>query len=122
MPRESGAYPDRVTMSADNAAAAALRELPGARVVVSDRALRLILSAGHAAEQAVVVDPGAPGAGGFVGDAFADKLWRLIEPLFRSALDGETRSREILHPDADRSLMGDVGPRRLDGPSGGGGA
>jgi len=115
-----GAYPDRVTESADNAAAAALRELPGARVVVFDRELRLILSAGHVPEQAATVDAGSPGAGAFVGDAFASSLWKLIEPLFRSALDGETRSREILSPDESRSLMVDVGPLRLDGQAGDG--
>jgi diguanylate cyclase (GGDEF)-like protein/PAS domain S-box-containing protein len=120
MPQEPGAYRDRVTESADNAAAAALRELPGARVVVFDRELRLILSAGHAPEQAVTVDPSASGAGAFVGDAFARSLWQLIEPLFRSALDGETRSREILSPEAHRSLMVDVGPLRLDGQGGDG--
>jgi diguanylate cyclase (GGDEF)-like protein/PAS domain S-box-containing protein len=120
MPHEAGAYPDRVTESADNAAAAALRELPGARVVVFDRDLRLILSAGHAPEQAAGVEPSAPGMGAFVGGAFASSLWKLIEPLFRSALDGETRSREILSPDDSRSLMVDVGPLCLDGQDGGG--
>ena len=32
--------------------------------------------------------------------AFPAELWAVIEPLFRSALDGETRSREIWTADS----------------------
>ncbi len=43
----------------------------------------------------------------------------MIEPLCRSALDGETRSREIWSADDSRTLMLDVGPLRLqDGAAG----
>ncbi len=120
MPRELGAYPDRVAASADSAAAAALRELPGARVLVFDRELRFILSAGQSQAHATDGELSARRAGEPVGGAFPESLWSLIEPLFRSALDGETRSREILSPDDDRSLMVDVGPLRLDGQAGAG--
>src|SRR5580700_9575628 len=52
--------------------------------------------------------------GAFVGDAFPESLWKLIEPLCRSALAGETRSREIWSAEDRRSLMVDVGPLRLE--------
>jgi diguanylate cyclase (GGDEF)-like protein/PAS domain S-box-containing protein len=103
-------------VSADGVAAtAALQELPGARMLVFDNELRFILSAGQmfaygaAGEQAVCLE------GAFVGDAFPARLWKLIEPLFRSALGGETRSREIWSADDERSLMVDVGPLHVEG-------
>jgi diguanylate cyclase (GGDEF)-like protein/PAS domain S-box-containing protein len=108
-------------VSAGDAAAAALRELPGARVLVFDGELRVILAAGEpgAAVEAGTLgaddDPASCRKGAFVGDAFPGSLWRLIEPLFRSALEGETRSREIWSADDSRSLMVDVGPLRVDG-------
>ncbi len=102
-------------MSADDAAAAALRELPGARMLVFDRELRLILAAGQTLGQQSASDAALRGEGAFVGGAFPESLWKLIEPLFRSALEGETRSREIWSADDSRSLMVDVGPLRADG-------
>jgi diguanylate cyclase (GGDEF)-like protein/PAS domain S-box-containing protein len=106
-------------VSADDAAAAALRELPGARMLVFDRELRLILAAGQTLGQQSASDAALRGEGAFVGGAFPESLWKLIEPLFRSALEGETRSREIWSADDSRSLMVDVGPLRADGPADG---
>jgi diguanylate cyclase (GGDEF)-like protein/PAS domain S-box-containing protein len=114
-----------VGVNFDDGATAALSELPGARMLVFDRELRFILSAGRELEQGLGGD-GAAGAGAgldpavcregaFVGDAFPASLWQLIEPLCRSALVGETRSREIRGAEDGRSLMVDVGPLRLDG-------
>ncbi len=119
MSRESSADPDQVTASADNAAVAALRELPEARILVFDRELRFILAAGQTLEHdASNESPGSKSAvcrvGAFVGDAFPESLWKLIEPLCRSALAGETRSREIWSAEDRRSLMVDVGPLRLE--------
>jgi diguanylate cyclase (GGDEF)-like protein/PAS domain S-box-containing protein len=106
-------------VSADDVAAAALRELPGARMLVFDRELRLILAAGQTLGQQSASDAARRGEGAFVGGAFPESLWKLIEPLFRSALEGETRSREIWSADDSRSLMVDVGPLRADGPADG---
>jgi diguanylate cyclase (GGDEF)-like protein/PAS domain S-box-containing protein len=108
----------------DDAAAAALSELPGARMLVFDRELRFILSAGRKLEHGVGsdgadLDPTVCREGAFVGDAFPESLWKLIEPLCRSALVGETRSREIRSAEDGRSLMVDVGPLRLDGAQAG---
>jgi diguanylate cyclase (GGDEF)-like protein/PAS domain S-box-containing protein len=120
---EPGAHPEGSAASADNAAAsraddaaaAALRELPGARVLVFDRELRLIVAAGRTLEQGTASEAAVCGEGALVADAFPESLWKLMQPLFRSALEGETRSREIWSADDSRSLMVDVGPLRVDG-------
>ncbi len=91
---------------------AALQELPGARMLVFDRELRFILAAGQTFEHDAGSQSVACRAGAFVGDAFPEGLWKLIEPLCRSALEGETRSREIA--DDSRTLMVDVGPLPLE--------
>jgi diguanylate cyclase (GGDEF)-like protein/PAS domain S-box-containing protein len=95
----------------DNAAAAALRELPEALILTFDQELRFVLAAGQALERKA--DPAACREGQFVGDAFPASVWRLIEPLCRSALAGETRSREIWTTEHRHCLMVDVGPLRL---------
>ncbi len=99
--------------SADSAAAAALRELPEALIVVFDRELRFVLTAGHALERAGhsrACPEGEPLQG-----SFPAPLWMSLEPLFRSALEGETRSRELWTPEQRHCLMVDVGPLRLAG-------
>jgi diguanylate cyclase (GGDEF)-like protein/PAS domain S-box-containing protein len=116
---ERSADPDRVAVSADNAAVAALRELPEARILVFDRELRFILAAGETHEHDAGEEPPVCRVGALVGDAFPESLWKLIEPLCRSALVGETRSREIWSADDSRSLMVNVGPLRLDDPAAG---
>ncbi len=108
---------DRVAVSAEDAAVAALRELPEARIFVFDRELRFILAAGETLEHNAASEPAVCREGALVREAFPSSLWKLIEPLCRSALDGETRSREIYSADDKRSLMVDVGPLRLDGAS-----
>jgi diguanylate cyclase (GGDEF)-like protein/PAS domain S-box-containing protein len=112
---EPSAEPGRVAVSADNAAVAALHELPRARMLVFDRELRFILAAGETFQHDAGSESAACRAGAFVGDAFPESLWKLIEPLCRSALDGETRSREIA--DDSRTLMVDVGPLPLEDPA-----
>ncbi len=102
-----------VIASADQAAAAALRELPEALILVFDRDLRFVLTAGQARER--LGSPQAGLDGRLVEEAFPSELWRTLEPLFRSALDGETRSREIWTAQERHCLMVDVGPLRLHG-------
>ncbi|MGO9247130.1 MAG: diguanylate cyclase domain-containing protein [Solirubrobacteraceae bacterium] len=104
---------DRVAVSAEDAAVAALRELPEARILVFDRELRFILSAGQTLVRGAGNDPAVCREGAPVREAFPSSLWKLIEPLCRSALDGETRSREIYSADDSRSLMVNVGPLGL---------
>ena len=97
---------------------AALRELPEALILVFDSELRFVLSAGHAlvrSERAAsTFSAGQPIAGAFPAD-----LWRLMEPLCRSALDGETRSRELWSTDGRHGLMVDIGPLRAEDPGAG---
>jgi diguanylate cyclase (GGDEF)-like protein/PAS domain S-box-containing protein len=114
---KKSAYREETPASADAAAAAAaLQELPGARMLVFDGELRFVLSAGQTFAYDATGEQAACREGAFVGDAFPERLWKLIEPLFRSALEGETRSREIWNADDERSLMVDVGPLHVDGP------
>jgi diguanylate cyclase (GGDEF)-like protein/PAS domain S-box-containing protein len=84
-------------------------------MLVFDGELRLIVAAGETLGEATASEAAACGEGAFVGEAFAESVWKLMEPLFRSALEGETRSREIWSVDDGRSLMVDVGPLRVDG-------
>jgi diguanylate cyclase (GGDEF)-like protein/PAS domain S-box-containing protein len=102
-----------VVSSADEAAAAALRELPEALIVVFDRELNFVLAAGQALERQA--DPGAYSKGHALAQAFPAEVWKQIEPLCRSALEGETRSREVWTGGERFCLMVDVGPLRLDG-------
>jgi len=108
---------DPVVKSAEEDAAAALRELPEALILVFDEELRFILAAGQAlARQG---DPPAYRQGQLLEDAFPMDLWRKIEPLCRSALAGETRSREIWAAERGHCLMVDVGPLPKRAPGAG---
>jgi diguanylate cyclase (GGDEF)-like protein/PAS domain S-box-containing protein len=114
--RSARAGEDPVLTSADEAAAVVLRELPEALILVFDRELRFVLTAGHAIDR--LGDAPTCREGQFAGDAFAAELWDLLGPLFESALEGETRSREIwVGPPSERRhcLMVDVGPLCLHG-------
>ena len=85
-----------------------------------DRELRFVLAAGQ--PLARHGDPPAYRQGQFLGDAFPMDVWRQIEPLCRSALAGETRSREIWTAERSHCLMVDIGPLPAggsdDGPEG----
>jgi len=105
---------DPLRASAEHAAAAALRELPEALSVVFDRELRFVVTAGPALER--LGDPGVCVEGRSVGEALPADVWCSLEPLFRSALDGETRSREIWTVGRERCLLADVGPLGSGGP------
>jgi diguanylate cyclase (GGDEF)-like protein/PAS domain S-box-containing protein len=110
-------HPDPLLASAEQAAAAALRELPEALILVFDGELRHVLTAGQVLER--VGDPEIIREGEFVGRMFPQDLWSAIEPLFRSALEGETRSREAWTDGQRHCLMVDVGPLPLDGADSG---
>jgi diguanylate cyclase (GGDEF)-like protein/PAS domain S-box-containing protein len=99
--------------TADHAASAALRELPEALVIVFDRQLRFVLTAGQAIER--MGDPDICREGNYVADAFPAEFWERFEPLFSSALEGETRTREIWTAEERHCLMVDAGPLCSDG-------
>lgn len=99
--------------SADMAASAALQELPEALVIVFDRQLRFVLTAGQALER--MGQPEICGEGQYVADAFPPEFWEHFEPLFSSALEGETRTREVWTADERHCLMVDAGPLCRDG-------
>jgi PAS domain S-box-containing protein len=93
---------------------AALRELPEALILVFDDELRFVLSAGQALARSTRA-AASFSAGMPIADAFPADLWRLLAPLCRSALQGETRSRELWSADGRHGLMVDVGPLRANG-------
>src|SRR5512142_3060748 len=103
---------EEVAAQADSLAAAALRELPEAVIVAFDRELRFMITAGHALDR--LGDAAVRGKGEPLAAAFPPELWTVLEPLFRSALEGETRSRELWTPERGHCLMVDVGPLRLE--------
>jgi diguanylate cyclase (GGDEF)-like protein/PAS domain S-box-containing protein len=109
---------DPLLASAEQAAASALHELPEALVVVFDDQLRFVLTAGQVLAR--LGDPAVCREGRFLHSAFPEEIWTSIEPLFESALEGETRSREIWTSDQRHCLMIDVGPLRVDGVPGSG--
>ncbi len=112
------ATPPRVALEGHRAAhsEAALRELPEALILVFDEELRFVLSAGQALARSTRA-ASTFSAGMSIADAFPADLWRLLEPLCRSALQGETRSRELWSTDGRHGLMVDVGPLRANGPA-----
>jgi diguanylate cyclase (GGDEF)-like protein/PAS domain S-box-containing protein len=112
MARTEAFSEEDVAACADDLAAAALRELPEAVIVAFDRELRFMITAGHALER--LGPPASRAKGELLSGAFPPELWSVLEPLFRSALEGETRSRELSTADRRHHLMVDVGPLRLD--------
>jgi len=118
MSRSSGRQaPDRQTLQTLDrraaGAAAALRELPEALILVFDSELRFVLSAGQALGRGGR-SPSAFREGQPIAKAFPPELWRQVEPLCQSALEGETRSRELWSADGRHGLMVDVGPLCLE--------
>jgi diguanylate cyclase (GGDEF)-like protein/PAS domain S-box-containing protein len=103
--------------SAGDVAAAAMRELPEALIVAFDQDLRFILAAGQALNR--LGNPPACREGQLVAEAFPAEVWKTIEPLFRSALAGEIRSREIWTSAQRHCLMVEVGPLRVSGSASG---
>jgi diguanylate cyclase (GGDEF)-like protein/PAS domain S-box-containing protein len=99
---------DPLRAGADRAADAAVRELPEALVFTFDGELRFLSASGQALQRlggAELWREGAP-----IAEAIPADLWPTIEPLLRSALAGETRSREIWTAGRRHCLMLDVGP------------
>lgn len=107
---------DPLRAGADRAAEAALRELPDGLIIVFDTELRFVRTAGQALER--LGDPDSFSEGRLLAEALPAELWRAIAPLLRTALTGETRSREIWTAGQRHCVMVDVGPLRLHGAEG----
>lgn len=93
---------------ADRAAEATTRELADALVLVFDAELRVVSLAGQVLQR--LGDPGAVREGRLLSDALPAELWHRIEPLLRSALVGESRTREIWTAGQRHCLMVHAGP------------
>jgi diguanylate cyclase (GGDEF)-like protein/PAS domain S-box-containing protein len=100
--------PEPLLASFEDTASLPREDLPGALIAVFDADLRLLVAAGRA------LGPRASSPayreGHALAESFAPELWLQIEPLCRSALRGETRSRRILGADGSPRLALDVGP------------
>jgi diguanylate cyclase (GGDEF)-like protein/PAS domain S-box-containing protein len=105
-------WSDPLWADADRAADAALRELPEAVVLAFDADLRLLSAAGQALER--LGDPASCRPGSPLEQMLPGDLWLTIEPLLRSALLGEMRSREIWTAGQRHCVLVDVGPLRED--------
>jgi diguanylate cyclase (GGDEF)-like protein/PAS domain S-box-containing protein len=95
-------------LSAGEIALSVLRTLPAASVLVFDHELRYVLAGGHALENegfSPAELEGRPAVEVLVGGR-----WETYEPLYRSALNGETRSLEIWSADDARCYQVEVGP------------
>jgi diguanylate cyclase (GGDEF)-like protein/PAS domain S-box-containing protein len=112
-PAHSDLQADPVLAVAEAAAEAAMRELPEALVVIFDEELRFVLTAGQVLER--LADASVCREGRPLADAFPAELWPALQPLFRSALEGETRSREIWTAGRRHCLMVLVGPLHPQG-------
>lgn len=108
---------DPLRAGADRAAEAALHELPDALILAFDTELRFVRTAGHALER--LGDPDSFSEGRLLVDALPAELWRAIAPLLRSALAGETRSREIWTAGQRHCVTVDIGPLRAHGAGAG---
>ncbi len=75
-----------------------------------DPELRFVRAAGQALER--LGDPDNVSEGQPLADALPAELWRTIEPLLRSVLEGETRTREIWTAGQHHCVMVDAGPLR----------
>jgi diguanylate cyclase (GGDEF)-like protein/PAS domain S-box-containing protein len=108
MPTPDPEVAARLLAGRDETTTAPPGHLPGALIMVFDSDLRLILAAGHALGR----EEGSPiyREGKALSGFFPPELWHQIEPLCRSALQGDTRSRRIQTADGRRQLMIDVGP------------
>jgi diguanylate cyclase (GGDEF)-like protein/PAS domain S-box-containing protein len=94
-------------METDAAARMALNELPEALLIAYDEDLRFVLAAGQALDR--LGSPPAYRPGEPLEQAFPAQLWSTLEPLLRSGLEGETRSREIW-TEEERCVAVEIGP------------
>jgi diguanylate cyclase (GGDEF)-like protein/PAS domain S-box-containing protein len=94
-------------------ALAALEALPNANAIVFDTEFRYLLARGGA-----IADRGFRTAdleGREASEALGPELWAFYEPLYRAALQGETRSAEAKSLDGKLWHLVKVGPLRNEG-------
>ncbi len=109
-------WTDPLWAYADRAAEASLRELPEAVVLAFDTDLRVVRAGGQALKR--LGDHASCAPGSPLEQVLPSDLWLTIEPLLRSALAGETRSREIWTAAQRHCVLVDAGPLRQAGATG----
>jgi diguanylate cyclase (GGDEF)-like protein/PAS domain S-box-containing protein len=97
-------------LSAGEVALSVLRTLPASSALVFDRDLRYVIAGGHAL-QLEGLSP-ADFEGRPVVEVLLGKRWETYEPLYRAALNGETRALEIWSEDDSCCYQIEVAPLR----------
>jgi diguanylate cyclase (GGDEF)-like protein/PAS domain S-box-containing protein len=87
-----------------------LRTLPAASVLVFDDELRYVIAGGHALQREGL--GAARLEGRLAAEVLSGERWDTYEPLYRSALNGETRALEIWSADDTHCYQVEVGPLR----------
>ncbi len=97
-------------LSAGEVALSVLRTLPAASALVFDTELRYVIAGGDAlAQEGLSAEEfeGRPAVEVLIGER-----WKLYEPLYRAALDGQTRAIEIWSAGETNCFEVEVGPLR----------
>jgi diguanylate cyclase (GGDEF)-like protein/PAS domain S-box-containing protein len=97
-------------VAAGDIALSVLQMLPGASTLVFDRDLRYLMVSGQALARHGVQPSDFEGK--LAAEVLAPERWQVYEPLYRSALNGETRSVEVWSTDETRCYEVEVGPFR----------
>jgi PAS domain S-box-containing protein len=111
--------PDKRPTSGDTSIAAlalaALEAIPDASVMVFDAGLRYLVARGPGIGKSEILPPGLEGRAAV--EAHGSEWWAVLEPLYRAALKGDTRSVEVESAAEKRWYRLKTGPLR--GPAGG---
>jgi diguanylate cyclase (GGDEF)-like protein/PAS domain S-box-containing protein len=97
-------------LGAGGIALSVLRAQAETSTLVFDRRLRYVLAAGEALERHGF--DRAKIEGRLASEVLGERRWETYEPLYRSALNGESRALELWSPDDTRCYQIEVGPLR----------
>jgi diguanylate cyclase (GGDEF)-like protein/PAS domain S-box-containing protein len=101
-------------LSAGEVALSVLRTLPASCALVFDRELRYVIAGGNALEQEGLSAADLEGRPAV--EVLLGRRWETYEPLYRAALNGESRALEVWSEDDSRCYLVEVAPLR--GPEG----
>jgi diguanylate cyclase (GGDEF)-like protein/PAS domain S-box-containing protein len=97
-------------LNAGEVALAVLRTLPGASVLVFDQELRYVVAGGQALDEEELGPADLEGTPAV--EVLVDRRWETYEPLYRAALNGESRGLEVWSADDTHCYHVEVGPLR----------
>ncbi len=97
-------------LGAGELALSVLRTLPAASLLVFDHELRYVIAGGYGLQREGLAAKRLEGR--LAAEVLAGERWDTYEPLYRSALNGETRALEIWSADDTRCFQVEVAPLR----------